>query len=211
MGLFDFFKKKDSGNERVDVEKYDSTPDEPRPIGYKASWLAIKNVTPEQVIAQLGVKNAQTANWESGMKAADNDKLFITPVMDGYVIIAGVDYLTEKQEKVTELAKGFEEVLFFGTHRVVELNVWAKYVKGEMLRWYYFLGESGEVISEGELTPEELKLGFDSLISSEEDDWETVDFPDEESVMAISKAWGVDPWFEGHQGEVSTGYVALPV
>jgi len=47
-----------------------------------------------------------------------------------------------------------------------------------------------------------------------EDDWEAsledeniLYYPDEEAVLAIAKAWGVDTSFGGEQFEKSTGYV----
>lgn len=230
MGLFDFFKRKKSGDvvaqtktvveeisenvsesistkSVVQKDTISDVPDAPQPIGYKTAWLAIKDVTPEQVIENLNLMWARTANWENGMRASEEDKIFVTPVIDGYVIVTGVEDLVEDEELLDKIAQKFEEVLYFITHRIVDLHSWVKYQNGEKIRRYYYLGESGEVVSEGKMTPEEIELGFSSLLASDEDDWDMVEFADEESVMEISKAWGVDPWFEGHEEELSTGYV----
>ena len=219
MGFFDFFKKRQHSNIELPEQKeilknqepvsipMSIEPDEPMPFGYKNAWLAIKNTTPEQVIEGLELKNAQLTNWETGIEASYDGRWFVTPVIEDYVIVAGVMELAENEEKLHMIAQKFEEVLFFATHRVVELNTWAKYIKGQKIRRYYYLGDSGEVISEGELTPEELALGFDTFIKSEDDDWDSVDFADEDSVIKISKAWGVNTGFEKYKEKLSAGYL----
>ena len=68
------------------------------------------------------------------------------------------------------------------------------------------LGESGEIyMNSGAITPEEQELGFDSFIQSDDDDWEAVEFPDEDSVTNIAAAWGVDPWFSKGQYDCGVG------
>ncbi|MBP3609446.1 MAG: hypothetical protein J6J42_03815 [Lachnospiraceae bacterium] len=222
MGLFDFFKKRSrtgettSEKQKAEVPKVlrmpgltiTTEPDEPAFLGYKTSWLAVKNSTPEEVMEKLQLGNVQVANWESGLEVRRFGKVFVSPVMDGYVIVSDMEELADDVERLRETAGLFDEMLFFATYRIVDLHTWAKFKKGETVRRYYFLGESGEVESEGEMTPEERELGFGSYLTSEEDDWETVEFANEDSVMAISKAWGIDPWFESHKGERSTGFVA---
>lgn len=180
--------------------------DTPLPFGYKTGWLAIKGGTPEQVIDTLQLKNKTVANWKSGMKMAVSEgKVFVSPLIEGYVLLIGPMEL--ELEQLGEMAKNFEELQYFVSHRVVELHSWTLFQAGELVRHYYYIGESGEVVSVGELTEEEKDLGFDSLIMSEDDDWDEVEFPDEESVLEIAAAWGVDTSMQEHQEEKSTGYV----
>lgn len=191
----------------------DAFPDKPQPFGYKSSWLCIKDTTPEQVILLLGLKNSVPANWASGM-AQLGDKVFVSPVVRGYVLVIGYDtfgYLSDAETEINSLAeyaKYFSEMQCFATHRVVDFHCWAKFVYGELTRGYGWLGESGEVyLNRGNITPEEQQLGFDRFIQTDEDDWESVEFPDEESVIDIAAAWGVDPMFSDGDYEYGVGYL----
>lgn len=179
--------------------------DTPLPFGYKIGWLAIKGGTPEQIIDTLQLKNKIAANWQSGMKLAGEGQTFVSPLIDGYVLLIGPMEL--ELEQLGEMAKNFEELQYFVSHRVVELHSWTLFRAGELVRHYYYIGESGEVESIGELTEEEKELDFDSLIMSEDDDWDEVEFPDEESVLEIAAAWSVDTSMQNHQEEKSAGYV----
>lgn len=179
--------------------------DTPLPFGYKTGWLAIKGGTPEQIIDTLQLKNKISANWQSGMKLAGEGQIFVSPLIDGYVLLIGPMEL--ELEQLEEMAKNFEELQYFVSHRVVELHSWTLFRAGELVRHYYYIGESGEVESIGELTEEEKELDFDSLIMSEDDDWDEATFPDEESVLEIAAAWGVDTSMQNHQEEKSVGYV----
>ncbi len=190
----------------------DDFPDKPQPFGYKSSWLCIKGTTPEQVISALGLKNSVPANWASGM-AQLRDKVFVSPVVRGYVLV--IDYDTfqggdadAEIDALTASARNFAEMQCFATHRVVDFHTWAKFVDGELVRAYGWLGESGEVyLNQGDITSEEDELGFDGFIQSDDDDWDSVEFPDEESVIEIAAAWGVDPMFSDGDYEYGVGYL----
>lgn len=189
----------------------DAFPDKPQPFGYKSSWLCIKNTTPQQVVLALGLKNAVPANWASGM--SQQNKIFVSPVVRGYVLVIGYDTFQGADadgeiKALGTLAKAFSEVQCFATHRVVDFHTWARFVDGELVRAYGWLGESGEVyLNRGSITPEEQSLGFDKFIQSAEDDWESVEFPDEESVIRIAAAWGIDPMFSDGDYECGAGYL----
>ncbi len=190
----------------------DAFPDKPQPFGYKSSWLCIKDTTPEQVILLLGLKNSVPANWSSGM-AQIGDKVFVSPVVRGYVLVVGYDAFqgADAESEINSLAqyaKYFSEMQCFVTERVVDFHCWAKFVYGELSRGYGWLGESGEVyLNRGNITPQEQQLGFDKFIQTDEDDWESVEFPDEESVIEIAAAWGVDPMFSDGDYEYGVGYL----
>ena len=57
---------------------------------------------------------------------------------------------------------------------------------------------------EGDLTPEELALGFDCFPGT---DRESEHFPGEEDVLDIAAAWGVDPRFQKKTYPPSVGWV----
>ena len=48
---------------------------------------------------------------------------------------------------------------------------------------------------------------MDNLLQSTDDDWETSKFADEENVLDIAAAWGIDPRFSEKQYPESMGWV----
>lgn len=111
------------------------------------------------------------------------------------------DARNEVIEPLLRLSDLFGSALVFATHRVVGYQVWAKAVGGSLVRGYGFVGESGRTFwDEGEMTPEELELGFaffDNRCADAEYDfyWDREDltFPDEMNVMGIAGKWSVSP------------------
>lgn len=189
-------------------------PDKPRPFGFKTNWICVKCNSSEQVIDALGLKNAARANWEVGL-AQTRDRVFVSPSLNGYVLAVGYDTfgimpsVDEELKALKAVAAKFDEVQCYFSHRVSDFYVWAKFVNGELVRGYGWNGGEGMVyLNEGELTPEEQTLGFDSFIQSEDDDWESVEFPDEESVVEIAAAWGVDPLFNDCDYPEAFGYIS---
>ncbi len=208
------------------ASKYDTTPDLPRNFEDAAGWLCIKGATPEKVIEVFKFRNPQAANWESGMREVDANfmkKVFVSPMIDGYVLVigfipfgrtAGVSIeAASKSEYANLLAKtgGFEEMTCYATQSTVDLHVWAKYAygpEGLYSRAYGWIGESGEVyINLGELTPEEISLGYTNLIQTPDCDWESVTIPDTSHVHAVAKAWSVAPDLSNVGQYTGVGYV----
>jgi hypothetical protein len=204
------FGKKDSGKHSI---KADTTPDLPIPFGYKNAWYAIKNETPESVIQKLELDILAQANWQSGMNHADStNDVFVSPQIDGYVLVVGLFGITREDIGPDIIARHgslFNNFQYFGTYRTVDYHAWAKFANGKPVRAYFFIGETGEIQwNEGAITPEEIELGLDKLVQSGEDfDNEDKDYPDEENVVDIAKAWGTDTLFEGKIYEKSTGYI----
>lgn len=187
-----------------------SEPDFPVPFGYKCNWLCVKSDSPMEVIQKLGLKNFEPSNWDKGIEMAYNGYRFVSPVLNGYVLVVnyGMDLLTLAPDLLDESAKKFPELQYFSTQRVSEYHAWVKYVDGEMVRGYGWCGCDGEVLmNRGELTPEEERLGFASLITSTDDDPGTVTCPDEDYVLEIAAAWGVDTGFSSGDYPRSMGYI----
>lgn len=187
-----------------------SEPDFPVPFGYKCNWLCVKSDSPTDVIRKLGLKNFEPSNWDKGIEMAYNGYRFISPVLNGYVLVVnyGMALLTLAPELLDESAKKFPELQYFSTHRVSEYHAWVKYVDGEMVRGYGWCGCDGEVLlNKGALTPEEERLGFLNLITSSADDPEKVQLPTEDHVLEIAAAWGIDPGFSGSDYPKTLGYI----
>ena len=214
--MFQFVKKLFSGREKgsppATTEKLnpDTTPDSPYPFGYKTAWYAVRDRSREDVIEKLGLSVSCESNWEFGIgHIYESDDLFVSPETDGFYLVVGLSGLlkNDELETVRRHAALFEELQYFKSHRVIDAYTWARFLKGEVYRAYAFLGESGEVCwDEGSLTEEEAALGFGRFPNPE--NWESAeDFPDEESVMEIAKAWGVDPTFSEGEYAKATGYL----
>ena len=187
-----------------------NAPDSPVPFGYKCSWLCVKADSPEEVIEKLGLKNPEPANWDKGIEMAYNGCDFVSPCLDGYVLVVGwgTDVLTLAPELLLDSAKKFPELQYFTTHRVVDYHAWVKYVDGKLVRGYAWVGCDGILLmNEGALTPEEERLGFTNLLPSGNSDWEKYDTPDEDHVLEIAAAWGVDPSFGNKEYPRSMGYI----
>lgn len=215
MGFFEsLFGKNKTSSGKTEENKvsvmYDTFPDKPQPFAFRNYWLCVKSENPEAVISALGLKNSVSANWESGLSQR---KVFVSPCINGYVLVIG--YLTmlggnaeTEMNRLRAAAQSFPEMQCFSFQSTVDFYAWAKFVGGELVRSYGWLGESGEIyMNSGAITPEEQELGFDSFIQSDDDDWEAVEFPDEDSVTNIAAAWGVDPWFSEGQYDCGVGYV----
>ena len=96
--------------------------------------------------------------------------------------------------KTAWLEERFPEVQYFASYRVSSAYCWARYVDGACVRAHRM--EEDEVLwDEGDLTPEELALGFDRFPHAGREHGGR-QFPDEESVLDIAAAWGVDPRFQ---------------
>ncbi|MBD5130131.1 MAG: hypothetical protein HDT43_09430 [Ruminococcaceae bacterium] len=186
-----------------------SEPDHPVPFGYKCNWLCVKSDSPTDVIQKLGLKNFEPSNWDKGIEMAYNGYRFISPVLDGYVLVVnyGMDLITLAPDLLDENARKFPELQYFSTHRVSEYHAWVKYINGVLIRGYGWCGCDGEVIMNiGALTPEEERLGFANLITSS-DASENVQVPTEDHVLEIAAAWGVDTGFSGSNYPKALGYI----
>lgn len=188
------------------------TPDYPTFIGYKVAWLAIKSNSPQDVIKVLDLKLISDCNWEYGLNAVHKkDFIFVSPCLDGFVLVVGIDF-EFSIDKLIHSSKFFEEVQLFGTNRVVEYHKWIKVRKGKLIRAYSYIGESDEVlIDEGDMTDEEKQLGFSSYknIQDNLDEECDIDLPDEESVLIIASAWGIDINLDKKEHCKSTGFLCI--
>jgi hypothetical protein len=98
----------------------------------------------------------------------------IAPV-SGWILVVGLSlpYPTNESHDdsgkrfdvlFSRLMQRFDDVQFFGSHRVSDFVTWARAVNGKPMRIFACSGSSGEVLANfGEQTPEEAKLGFINL------------------------------------------------
>jgi hypothetical protein len=187
----------------------EQTPDDPQSFGFKTIWWAFPTADTAGVVAAIELENPQPANWQTGIKYAYDRAVFVTPPVHEWTLVTGFvlmphsdDARNEVIDPLLRLSAMFGSALVFATHRVVEYHVWAKAVGGSLVRGYGFVGASGRTFwDEGEMTPEELELGFaffDSRSAEAENDsyWDREDltFPREMNVMDIACKWSVSPY-----------------
>ncbi len=181
--------------------------DHPYNFGYKCSWYALHTEDTVDVLRAIGLKRVSDANWEHGIKAAYSGRVFVSPPILGWALVAGQVFcdVDDPQKSVTRpllsLSEHFAEACFFRTHRVVDYHVYAKAIGGRLVRGYGYIGESCKTLwSIGDLTKEDLNLGLiftdERCPEAKEDSfWERDDirFPREDDVMEIARAWPVTP------------------
>lgn len=172
--------------------------EKPVPFGYKTSWFAIRCNSSERVIASLLPLSRQSCDWGNGLalSCSGSDRVFVSPCLDGFVLVIG----DAPFYRLQDLAQSFEEVQAFFSYRTSDCYSWKKYVRGELVRAYTCLDN---IVDEdyGELTPEERALGFDRF-SPDGSVW-----PDEEDVLSIAAAWGIDTKFEKKIYPPGTGWL----
>lgn len=163
---------------------FDQTPDDPDSFGYKVSWFAVKTFDSAAVLDAIGAEGATPANWESGLGTVhyhsaprDPDRwIFVSPSVGGWVLAVSTylphpDTVETKYETgrrfdqlFSRLMKRFDDVQYFGSHRVSDFAAWARAVNGQPVRIFSYAGSEGQVFANfGAQTQEEAKLRLPDL------------------------------------------------
>ena len=163
---------------------FDQTPDKPRAFGYKIMWFAIKASDAASVLEVLELGEAIPANWASGIEAAyehgawkeSGPWVFVTPPVNGWIFAVSaswpypVDIETNRDigQKFDvlfrRLMRQFDDVQFFGSHRVADFVTWARALNREPIRIFgYAGGGDGVVANFGEQTAAEAQLRLANL------------------------------------------------
>jgi hypothetical protein len=175
-----------------------------RPFGYKTAWLAIRGSDSSVVAAALDLHDLQSANWEYGVwHATEADyRIFITPPVNGWVLAVGIPLLFESDDhqtkRIVPLSKQFGEAQFFSSMRTSAAYLWARAVRGNVIRVFY--EGDGTRREEGDKTDEEKQLGFrffdaSSPESTEPGYWQRKDLIhlNEDYVLKVAGKWSIDP------------------
>ena len=185
----------------------ETTPDLPSSFGYKCTWLAVKTSDSKKLTDLLHIKKITPCNWKYGIEGAYNKSIFVTPPVDGWILVCGNSLpagdsdngIDEIKEILKTLSKEFKEAQYFCTHRVVEFHCWMKAIDGNVIRVYSFLGESGENICvEGKASDFEKKYKLINTFSKEAQDsnyYERTDLiqPNESFLMEVAGNWSINP------------------
>ena len=189
-----------------------SAPDAPRAFGRDAAWLAVRSGDAEAVLRTLKLRTQLPANWHDGLAAARATGVFVTPVIDGCVLVVGRDLadlaVAELLPLMERLAAAHGSSAWFCTASDLDRHGWALVQDEGYPRAYVYDGEHGVLAWQGEATATELELGcfVDDPRDRSDDDvkW----WPDRAIVHALAARWSVDPdRFAGRGSERSMGWV----
>lgn len=199
------------------TQNYDIQPAKPEDFGYKINWFAVKSTDSKAVAMALQLDDGVHANWPAGVAAAYSDNneksIFVSPSTHGWVLVIGssLPYPVANSNKKDELAIGkkfnillsrltshFEEVQFFGSHRVVGFVSWVRAINGHSIREFSF-ADGTVYANSGAHTEAETELHIpdisnllpdaaaDRLLS------ENSHIPDEDDVIKLVGLWSIDP------------------
>jgi hypothetical protein len=224
-------------------------PDHPLGFGYKIMWFAIRTADGAAVSQVLGLVDPQPANWASGMAVAYEHSMqnagkatvFVSPTVQGWTFVIGVELpypadasSYEKEQAFgrsfrrvfSALASQFEEVQFFGTHRVVGFDAWARAKNGRVERIFSF-SDGAVLVNEGPQSPEEAQLGLLDLGTRTPEEATAFIFesagsggkgpkksrrspiPDEQDTVDLAGLWSLNPTKINELGlPAGTGFVA---
>lgn len=182
-------------------------PDLPVAFGYKCMWFAVKTDDKHRLAEILKIKNISDCNWQTGIDAAYNGSVFITPTISGWTLACGWGLphgdtkagIEEVKTILRSLSKEFTDAQFFCTHRVSEYHCWIKATLGQVERVYSFSGESGANLAvEGFPTAFEQTMNLANSLSDEAQNEEYLEredlvWPDEEILMQVAEHWSIDP------------------
>ena len=178
-----------------------STPDQPINFGFKNQWLAIKSKDNEKIIKALRLQKVRACNWKEGVHFGYTKGVFITPEINGWTLVLGIDILDLEsdgtQEFLKRISNDFEECQLFFTNRNVEYHFWGLARHGKIKRLYSYFGEEGNLIVKGKATAIENSLDLVKKISNSNNEKNSENItgyiPNEDTVMFIAENWSVNP------------------
>ncbi len=165
-------------------------------------WLAVKSNDPQTVQKALGLHNPTPCSWTEGMARVSDQKLFVSPPVNGWVLVVG-SLLPDSSEDIDacfrflhRLSRDLGEVQFFSGNRAVGHHAWARFENGRVLRGYAWAGET--LWNQGPKTWGERKLGLKCFEYFEGE--ARVPFAQSEpvrvnaeKVLSLASLWSVDP------------------
>jgi len=194
--------------------------DLPVPFGFKTAWLAMSTRDTAHVAGALGLRDLREATWKEGIDAADQSSIYVTPPLGELTLAVGAKLFPPDMVRafvkplVERLSQVFGDGQYFCTNRVTERHVWARAIKGRLLRGFGYSGESGLTLwNEGSPTKEESDLRFEfvngpscEIGQSDPIANRNLAGPIEESVMELASLWSIDPnSLDAHYKEQTLG------
>lgn len=162
-------------------------------------WLAIKGTDSARVQAALGLHHVTYCSWEEGLIEARERKLFISPPVNGWIVVVSSD-LPEPGDDVdkcfhflTGLSRKVGHLQYFCCNRVLNQHAWAIIDRGQVFRAYAWAGQT--LWNQGPITSAEKELGLACFPYSARVDFtqREVVLSNTEKVNALAARWSIDP------------------
>jgi len=163
-------------------------------------WLAIKGNDPAAVQNVLHLNAPMPCSWEEGLIEARERKLFISPPVDGWILVVGSS-LPDPTEDVdvcyrflTSLSRKLGHVQFFSTNRFANHHAWALVDKGRVFRAYAWAGYT--LWNQGPMTAAEKDLRmtcFDYATGRSHFDRKDSIAQNTDRVPQLAARWSLDP------------------
>ena len=203
------------------LEFVDTTLTKPVSFGLKIVWLAVKSGDHKEVANWLNKLQhpLHETNWEAGVNGAYEHFCFVTPSVHGWVLVLNPNISDisrpDTQVFLQKMSVFFEEVHFYGNHRVSGYGAFGKFLNGEMLRGFS-AGDGEVILNFGTLTEVEIEI-IEAYRHRNQDDAELLclldengggsALSDESSVTKIAGAWSVHPETLHEQDMNGLGYI----
>jgi hypothetical protein len=138
----------------------------PRPLLFDSPnrWLAVRGTNPEAVQMALGLHNVMTCSWEQGLAEAQDFKLFVSPPINGWILIFGLglpdpsDDVDDTFKLILSVSRTLGQVQFFGANRAINSHAWVWADHGRIFRAYAWSGTT--LWNQGAITTAEAELGL---------------------------------------------------
>jgi len=165
-----------------------------------ARWLAVKCNDPALVQAALNLHHPTPCSWEEGLSEAREDKLFISPPISGWVLVAGsgLPGLFENVDEcflfLCELSRKLGQVQFFSASRIVHHHAWVRMDRGRVFRAYAWAGET--LWNQGPVTTAEKDLDLRCFAYGSEQSAFSVReelAANSEKIGQLAARWSFDP------------------
>jgi hypothetical protein len=193
--------------------------DMPVRFGYKCNWFAVRTEDTQQLAGHIGLKDAAPCNWQYGVDYAYQDRVFVSPPVDGWSFVISKlglpipedeDSVDLLKTMLSDLSQAFSEAQYFGTYRVVGYDAWMKAENGKILRAYAFV-DGENILVEGEPTAIETRFNLINTLSeaAEENpnyfEQEGLQYPDEQMTMEVAGSWSINPQDLDGRKDVASG------
>lgn len=165
-------------------------------------WLAIRSGDPQAVQSALGLLKPRPCSWEEGLSAVHAQKLFISPPVDGWILVMGSGLPDPAQDVdkcfhfILALSRKLDAVQFFSANRIVHHHAWVRAGQGRIQRAYAWAGKT--LWNQGRMTQAEADLRlkcFGYVEAAEHSYFSQMDTAtcNTERVPALAARWSVDP------------------
>ncbi len=165
-------------------------------------WLAIKQNEVESVQRALKLRNLRPCSLEEGFRLNEEHSLFLTPSLDGWVLVMGPVLLQLSEEPdlcfhfMRRISYKLGLVQFFEADRIVNHHSWVLASDGDIIRAYSWNGET--VWNQGKRTSAEKRLGLVCLDYGEMEPTSVVTASEPiksnvEKIHLLAREWSLDP------------------